>query len=61
MNAGNKYYEQSKLDSAQFYLEKAIKGFENTKNVQPLAISLTNLSEVYFQKEDYTTALKFAD
>ena len=41
--------------------KKAIKRFENTKNVQPLAISLTNLSEVYFQREDYTTALKFAD
>jgi hypothetical protein len=42
-------------------LEKAIIGFENTKNVQPLATSLTNLSEVYFQKGEYLTALKWAD
>jgi tetratricopeptide (TPR) repeat protein len=61
MNAGDTYFVQSKLDSAQFYLEKAIKGFYNTKNVQPLATSLTNLSEVHFQKGEYTTALKWAD
>lgn len=61
MNAGVTYFSKPNLDSSQFYLEKAVKGFDRRKNIQQLVNAQTMLSEVHFQKEEYATALIWAD
>jgi len=61
MNAGIAYFSKPNLDSSQFYLEKAAKGFDRRQNIQQLVNVQTMLSEVHFQKEDYATALIWAD
>ena len=61
MNLGNTFFFKNDLDSAQFYLDKATKGFENTNNWRFATNSLSLLGEVYFQKKDYQQALKITD
>lgn len=61
MNLGNTYFFKNDLDSAEFYLDKATKGFENTNNWRFATNSLSLLGEVYFQKKDFEYALKIAD
>lgn len=61
MNMGINHYSKMSLDSAQFYLQKSIKGFKETNNLRFLATSLSLLAEVYYQKNDIESALKFTD
>lgn len=61
MNAGVTYFSKPDLDSSQFFLAKAAKGFDRRQNIQQMVNVQTMLSEVYFQKGEYTIALKWAD
>lgn len=61
MNLGNTYFFKNDLDSAEFYLDKATKGFESTNNWRFATSSLSLLGEVYFQKKEYQQALKIVD
>jgi len=57
---GITYFKLEKLDSAIGYFDKAIIGFRAEKNKRFVAQNLSLLAEVYFQKEDFITALEKA-
>lgn len=60
-NIGAVYIELGELDSAEVYLKEVFSLIKNTEKYVELSKSCAVLVELYFQKDDYESALKFIE
>lgn len=59
-NIGYYFYLEGKLDSAMLYYKKVVTDFNKKGFPGNYGIAIGNMAQIYFDKGDYLTALKFA-
>ena len=61
LNLGISFFQYQELDSAKYYLNKSLEGFNNIKQERFVSQSLSLLAEVSYQNKEYKKVIQLAD